>query len=230
MSELNANSMPEAEQETEKNPQPRFMVVAIGASAGGLAGLKTFFDNTPADTGLAFVVVMHLAPEYQSHLPELLQTHTNMPVIQVSQTIEMSPNHVYVIPPNRNLAAIDTHLRLLELEETRQQRATIDHFFRTLASAHGAEAIGVILPGTGADGSLGLKQIKELGGLTVVQDPAEAEYNSMPQNAIATGVIDLVLPVAEMPSQICDFVRVSPDLPSLEEQQNLPETEEDILP
>lgn len=229
MSELNANSMPEAEQETEKKPQPRFMVVAIGASAGGLAGLKTFFDNTPADTGLAFVVVMHLAPEYQSHLPELLQTHTNMPVIQVSQTIEMSPNHVYVIPPNRNLAAIDTHLRLLELEEMRQQRAPIDHFFRTLASAHGAEAIGVILSGTGADGSLGLKQIKELGGLTVVQDPAEAEYNSMPQNAIATGVIDLVLPVAEMPSQICDFVRVSPDLPALEEQQNLPETEEDML-
>ena len=229
MSELNASPMPEPEQETEKKIQPQFMVVGIGASAGGLAGLKSFFDNTPADTGLAFVVVMHLAPEYQSHLPELLQTHTKMPVVQVSQTMEMVPNHVYVIPPNRNLAAIDTHLRLSELEEMRQQRAPIDHFFRTLASAHGPQAIGVILSGTGADGSLGLKQIKELGGLTVVQDPSEAEYNSMPQNAIATGVIDLILPVAEMPSQITSYVHVLPDLPALEEQQKLPETEEDIL-
>lgn len=215
---------------TEENPfQPQFMAVGIGASAGGLEALKTFFEHTPADTGMAFVVVVHLSPEHPSHLPELLQTYTQMPVTQVTETIKMEPDHVYVIPPNRNLSAIDTHLRLTELEESRRQRAPIDHFFRTLAQAHGEKAIGIVLSGTGADGSIGLKQIKEEGGLTVVQDPREAQYDSMPQNAIITGLIDLVLPAAEMGGQIRDFLHVQPRLPDEVVQEDLPNTNEGWL-
>lgn len=214
--------------ESDATFQPQFTIVAIGASAGGLEALQIFFDQMPPDTGMAFVVVMHLSPEHRSHLPQLLQSHTEMPVRQVTQTIAMAPNHIYVIPPNRNLSSIDTHLRLSELEAARRQRAPIDHFLRTLAKTHGEQAIGVVLSGTGSDGSLGLKEIKEAGGLTVVQDPVEAEYDSMPQNAIATGLIDLILPVAEMPAQIGNYVRVGPSLRATETEM-LPEVEGDQL-
>lgn len=226
MDENKTNSKQQAQQRDSK-----FTVVGIGASAGGLAALRTFFDNMPPNTGMAFVVIMHLSPEHQSHLPQLLQSHTEMPVTQVAQTVAVAPNHIYVIPPNCNLSAIDTHLRLTELEESRRQRAPIDHFFRTLAGTHGSKAIGVVLSGTGSDGSVGLKQIKEDGGLTVVQDPTEAEYDSMPQNAIVTGLIDLVLPVAEMPAKIRSFVRTEPRLPDQaeEEAEEAPPTDEDLL-
>ena len=124
----------------------------------------------------------------------------------------MEPNQVYVIPPNANLDTIDTHLRLTQLEERRQERAPIDHFFRTLAKTHDGEAIGVILTGSGSDGTLGLREIKERGGLAIVQDPTEAEYDGMPQSAIAAGLVDLVLPLAQIPGAIVDFVRTQPDV------------------
>jgi two-component system, chemotaxis family, CheB/CheR fusion protein len=189
-----------------------FPIVGIGASAGGLAALKTLFGHVAEDSGLAFVVVMHLSPEHESHLEELLQPHVRMPVTQVKETIEIKQNCVYVIPPNANLDAIDTHLRLSKLEARRQERAPIDHFFRTLADSHGRNAIGVILSGTGSDGTLGLRRIKEQGGLTIVQAPAEAEYDGMPQSAIAAAPVDLVLPLADMPSTILRFVRTEPRL------------------
>lgn len=229
MSQTKPNQTPDPDQEINDEHQPQFSVVGMGASAGGLAGLKTFFDHMPDETGLAFVVVMHLSPEHQSHLPELLQIHTNMTVTQVAQTMEILPNHVYVIPPNRNLSAIDTHLRLVPLEESRQQRAPIDHFFRTLAVTHRNKAIGIVLSGTGADGAVGLKKIKEEGGLAIVQDPVEAEYDSMPQSAIATGLVDLILPVAAMPAQIQDFVQMEPHLPHAAETADLPESDEALL-
>src|SRR5512138_3946581 len=165
-----------------------FPVVGIGASAGGLAALKRFFAHVPKDSGLAYVVVVHLSPEHESRFGEILQPHVKMPVNQVTKTTALEKNCVYVIPPNSNLEAIDTHLRLADLEARRQERAPIDHFFRTLAGAHGSQAIGVVLSGTGSDGSLGLRRIKECGGLTVVQDPAEAEYDSMPKSAIASAL------------------------------------------
>src|SRR5215471_14962393 len=181
------------------NPQspsrPKPTVVGIGASAGGLAALKTFLENVPRDSGLAFVVVVHLSPDHESHLAELLQPHVRFPVQQVVETTALEPNHVYVIPPNANLSAIDTHLRLSKLEERRQERAPIDHFFRTLAKTHDGHAIAVILTGTGSDGTLGVKDIKANGGLVIVQDPNDAEYDGMPQSAIATGMVDLILPV-----------------------------------
>src|SRR4051812_44776789 len=180
-------------------------VVGIGASSGGLAALQTFFDNVPADSGLAFVVVVHLAPDWESHIDELLQPHVRFPVQQVSQTVPLEANHVYVIPPNANLNAIDTHLRLSRLVERRVDRAPIDYFFRTLASAREGQSIAVVLTGTGSDGTLGIQEIKAYGGTVIVQETGDAEYAGMPGSAIATGLADLVLPVAQIPSVILHF-------------------------
>ncbi|GLC25122.1 GAF domain-containing protein [Roseisolibacter agri] len=191
-------------------PEPPITVVGIGASAGGLAALKAFFRHVPADSGLAYAVVVHLAPDHESHLAELLQPHVRMPVQQVAESTALAPNRVYVIPPGRNLSAVDTHLRLSELEEDRRERAPIDHFFRTLAATHDGASVGVILTGTGSDGTLGVTAIKERNGLVVVQDPADAEYDGMPQSAVATGLADLVLPLAAIPDAILRFARTRP--------------------
>ncbi|MEX0724934.1 MAG: chemotaxis protein CheB [Planctomycetaceae bacterium] len=193
-----------------------FPIVGIGASAGGLAALKEFFAHVPGDSGMAFVVVIHLSPEHKSHLTEVLQPHVGMPVQQVNETVQIEQNRVYVIPPNANLDTIDTHLRLTKLEEQRRERAPIDHFFRTLAKTHDGQAIGVILTGTGSDGAIGLRDIKEGGGLVIAQDPNEAEFDGMPQSAIATGLVDLVLPLAKIPEAVIRFARTQPRLPIAE--------------
>ncbi|WP_339749444.1 CheR family methyltransferase [uncultured Rubinisphaera sp.] len=189
-----------------------FPLVGIGASAGGLAALKEFFSHVPVKSGMAYVIVVHLSPDHKSLLAELLQPSIKIPVQQVTETTKLEPDHVYVIPPNANLDTIDTHLRLTELEESRVERAPIDHFFRTLANTHGDHAIGVILTGTGSDGTLGLRQIKAQVGLTIVQDPNEAEFDGMPQSAIATGMVDLILPLAEIPEAILRFSKTKPRL------------------
>lgn len=194
------------------SPEEPFPVVGIGASAGGLNALRKLFAKLPHDSGIAYVIVAHLSPEHPSHLPELLQSASAMPVRAVVRTTPLERDHVYVIPPNANLDAIDTHLRLSELEERRRERAPIDHFFRTLAEHHQHRAIGVILSGTGSDGTLGLRRIKELGGLTLVQDPLEAEYDGMPRSAITGAPVDLVLPLAEIPSAIVRYVHAAPQL------------------
>ena len=182
-------------------------IVGIGASAGGLAALKTLFAHVPEESGLAFVVVVHLSPEGESHLADILQPKVKMPVQQVTETVPIKANHVYIIPPGCNLDTIDTHLRLSELEERRRDRAPIDHFLRTLANVHDGHAVGVILSGTGSDGTLGIREIKGAGGLTLVQDPNEAEYDGMPQSAIASGLVDAVLPLAEIPDYIIRYAR-----------------------
>lgn len=204
-------------------------VVGIGASAGGLAALKLFFDHVPADSGLAFVVVIHLAPEHKSHMADLLQPHVAIPVQQVTDVTLLEPNHVYVIPPNANINTIDTHLRLSKLEEKRSKRAPIDHFFRTLASTHDGQAVGVVLTGTGSDGTLGIKDIKARGGLIIVQDPNEAEYDGMPQSAIATGLVDLILPVNQIPAAIMRFDHTEPRVPIGEEPEDDAESGEPAI-
>src|SRR5215469_4684123 len=215
------------------NPQrpskPEPTVVGIGASAGGLAALKVFLEHLPDDCGLAFVVVVHLSPDHESHLAELLQPHVRFPVEQVRHTTLLEPNHVYIIPPNANLNAIDTHLRLSKLEARRQERAPIDHFFRTLAGTQDGHAIAVVLTGTGSDGTLGVKDIKANGGIVIVQDPAEAEYDGMPQSAIASGMVDFVLPIAEIPDSILRFVRVRPRLPVPVETEEISQDERALL-
>ncbi len=193
-------------------------VVGIGTSAGGLAALKDLLGLIPTTSGIAWVVVVHLSPEHESHLAELLQPHVPVAVQQVTSTVRLEPDRVYVIPPNANLDSVDTHLRLTELEERRAERAPIDHFFRTLARTHDGGSVGVVLTGTGSDGAQGLREIKEKGGLTIVQEPSEAEYPGMPQTAIATGLVDLVLTLDRIPRGILDFFAAAVEHPAADEE------------
>src|SRR5215510_8791067 len=201
-----------------ETPARKMTVVGIGASAGGLDALKQFFSVMPADTGLAFVVVVHLAPQRESHLAELLQPRAKMPVQQVTDTAELKPNRVYVIPPGRNLSAVDTHLRVTPMETDRLARAPVDHFLRTLAETRDGSSIAVILSGTGTDGAEGVRHIRGAGGLVLVQDPGEAEYDGMPRSAINSGVVDLVVPVKEMPRHITSFVGTKPQVLAADER------------
>lgn len=196
----------------EQNLGESLTIVGIGASAGGLAALKSLFAAMTADTGAAFVVVVHLSPEHKSHLTELLQPHCAMPIQQVTETVRLEPNRVFIIPPNANLNTIDTHLRLSDLEEQPRHRATIDHFFRTLAQTHDGNSIGIVLTGTGADGTLGLRYIKQAGGVTIAQDPGEAEFDGMPRSAVVAGVVDFVLPIERIAEELVRLSRIEPRL------------------
>lgn len=179
-------------------------VVGIGASAGGLAALQDFFDALPSNTGMAFVVVTHMDPERESLLPEILQRHTAMPVLQVQDLTAIEPDHVYVIPPGRRILVTDSHLDTEEFEEPRGHRTPIDFFFRSLADVH-RQAVAIILSGGGTDGAVGVKAVKEEGGLLMVQEPAEAEHDGMPRAAIATGLADVVLPVAQLAAKLVEY-------------------------
>jgi two-component system CheB/CheR fusion protein len=132
-----------------------FLMVGLGASAGGYQALKQFFQRMPADCGMAFVVILHLSPQHKSNLAELLQRETDMPVAQVTETVKVEPNHVYVIPPTQHLAMTDGHIRLTEPEQFKGKRVPIDLFFRSLAQAYGPQGVCIILSGSGADGTLG---------------------------------------------------------------------------
>jgi two-component system CheB/CheR fusion protein len=206
-----------------------FPIVGLGASAGGIGALKTFFSHMPPDSGMAFVVVVHLSPQHESHLAQVVQVSTSMPVAQVQARMRVEPNSVYVVPPNRSLAMTDGHLDVSEIRRIEERRAPIDIFFRTLADTHGSQAIAVVLSGTGADGSMGLKRIKEEGGLCLVQEPGEAEYSEMPRNSIATGLVDHVLPVAELPGAIVAFREHFAALPPPASSDDAPVADEATL-
>ncbi len=184
-----------------------FLIVGMGASAGGITAFKQFFERVPADSGMAYVVILHLSPDHDSRLAEVLQASASIPVSQVSESVRVEPNHVYVIPPNKSLAMDDGHLALSEITGYEERRAPVDIFFRTLATEHTTRAVAVILSGTGPNGSMGVKRVKEMGGIILVQDPREAEYSDMPRNSIATGLVDYVLPVAEIPAKIIAYQR-----------------------
>ncbi|HZJ09425.1 MAG TPA: chemotaxis protein CheB [Trueperaceae bacterium] len=192
-------------------------VVGLGASAGGLEVLQAFFDRMPADSGMAFVVIMHLSPDHESRLPEILQSHTAMVVDRVTDSVAMQADHVYVIAPNLKLTASDSNLNVSEVEKERNNRAPVDHFFRTLAEAHGDHAAAIILSGTGSNGSLGIRHVKERGGFVLVQAPDQANYDGMPLSAIATGAVDLVLPIEEMPERLIAYRDGAPLGPLVED-------------
>ena len=177
-------------------------VVGLGASAGGIHALKHFFANVEPVNGTAYVVILHLSPDHDSHLAEVLHTTARMPVTQVTASTPIVADHVYVVPPNRILSIADGSLTVSEFTRPEERRSPVDLFFRALAHARGARSACVVLSGTGPNGSAGLKRVKEYGGLVIAQDPDEAEYGDMPRNAIATGLVDLVLPVAEIPARI----------------------------
>jgi two-component system, chemotaxis family, CheB/CheR fusion protein len=184
----------------------RFPTVGIGTSAGGVHALQMFFENLPDNVDAAFVVVVHLDPGRQSELSSILATRTRMPVAQVSSRMALRSRHVYVIPPNRQLLVTDQHLAITEFDEPRWQRAPIDLFFRSLAAQRGDD-FAIVLSGAGSDGSVGIKAVKEAGGIILVQDPDEAEYRSMPRSAVATGLADFVLPVREIAGRLPELIR-----------------------
>lgn len=182
-----------------------FPVVGIGASAGGIQALMTFFEHMPNDCGMAFVVIMHLSPKHESNVDKIIQNVTKMPVLQVTQAVAIERNRIYVIPPALDLSMNDGYLRLQQPERERGPQVAIDLFFRALADVHHSHAVGIVLSGSGADGSVGLSRIKEQGGVTLAQAPDDAEYESMPSSAIETGMVDIVLPVAEMPQRLVEL-------------------------
>ena len=184
-----------------------FPVVGVGASAGGLAAFEAFFSGMPADTepGMAFVLVQHLAPDHKSLLTELIQRYTRMQVYEVEDGMVVRPNCAYIIPPNRDMAFLNGTLQLLEPTAPRGQRLPIDFFFRSLAQDQGERAIGIVLSGTGSDGTQGVRAIKGGGGMVMAQNPESTEFDGMPTSAIATGLVDYELPPAEMPAQLIAY-------------------------
>jgi two-component system CheB/CheR fusion protein len=184
-----------------------FPIVGIGASAGGLAAFEAFFSGMPAleDPGMAFVLVQHLAPDHKSILTDLIRRYTRMQVFEVEDGMVVKPNCAYIIPPGCDMAFLNGALQLLEPAAPRGQRLPIDFFFRSLAQDQRERAIGIVLSGTGSDGTLGVRAIKGEGGMVMAQTPSTTEYDGMPRNAIATGLVDFELPPVEMPSNLIAY-------------------------
>ena len=201
-----------------------FPIVGIGASAGGLAAFEAFFSGMPPDAapGMAFVLVQHLAPNHKSLLAELIRRYTPMPVLEVEDTTVVAPNCVYIITPNRDMALINGSLQLLEPSAPRGQRLPIDFFFKSLATDQRERAIGIVLSGTGSDGSLGVRAIKDAGGLVMAQTPQTAEFDGMPCSAIATGLVDYQLETSAMPAQLLTYVKYAFGQFSLRADKPLP--------
>jgi two-component system, chemotaxis family, CheB/CheR fusion protein len=195
-----AKRRPRAKQDND------FPVVGIGASAGGLEALENLVSHIPPNPGLAFVIIQHLDPKHPSMMVSLLQKHTKMSVLEIKDGMKVKTNCVYLNPPNRNVTIVKHILRLAEpVLPARGTQLPIDHFFRSLAADMKEKAICVVLSGTGSDGSLGLKAVKGEGGITLAQDVRQAKYDGMPQSAIDTGFVDLVLPVEKMPRELIKY-------------------------
>jgi two-component system CheB/CheR fusion protein len=193
--------------EQDRSNEKTFFIVGIGASAGGLEAFTKLLDHLPSDTGMAFVLVQHLAPTKDSMLAELLSKATSMPVCEVQDGMTVEPDHVYVIPPNTALAVFHGKLRLLPRGETHTRHMPVDSFFRSLAEDQGQSAVGIILSGTGSDGSLGIRAIKAAGGIVLSQDEQSAKYDGMPKSAAATGVVDFILPPEKIAAELARISR-----------------------
>ncbi|MCB7480578.1 chemotaxis protein CheB [Christiangramia sediminis] len=188
--------------------QPR--IIAVGASAGGLEALKAFFKKIPASDKNAYVVIQHLSPDYKSMMGELLKKNTNLPIVQIKDQMEVKHGHVYLIPPANNLILEDEILRLTEKPKNQTLNLPIDMFFESMAKQRKERAIGIVLSGTGSDGTRGARAIKENDGMIMVQDPKEAKFDGMPKSAINTGLVDYILSVDEMGPELRNFISSPP--------------------
>ncbi len=206
-----------------------FLIVGIGASAGGVQALKEFFENVSSESGMAYVVILHLSPDYDSQLATILQSVAAVPVTQVTKKVLVKPNHIYVVPPNQSLKMLAGHIVVEPIHTVEERRAPVDIFFRTLADSHQARAVAVVLSGTGANGSMGMKRVKECGGAVFVQNPREAEYSDMPRNSIATDLVDAILNVGEIPAKILAYKesRLTIEIP--DEPESRPESDQAAL-
>ena len=203
--------------EVPENKTDYFPIVGIGASAGGLSAFENFFSGMPddKDPDMAFVLVQHLAPDHKSILSDLIRRYTRMQVFEVEDGMKVCPNCAYIIPPNFDMAFLNGTLQLLKPAAPRGQRMPIDFFFRSLAQDQRERAIGIVLSGTGSDGTLGVRAIKGEGGMAMAQDPASTEFDGMPRSAIGTGMIDYQLVPAEMPARIIAYVAHALGAPSI---------------
>ncbi|MCL5743014.1 MAG: hypothetical protein M1541_03660, partial [Acidobacteria bacterium] len=191
----------------EARQERGFPIVGIGASAGGLEALEELFAHMPSDSGAAFVVITHQHPGHTSLLPELLGKKTSLPVIEATDEMKVRPNHVYVCPPGGQLDILNGKLQFMNADMTERPHLPIDHFFRSLAQDQKEKAIGIILSGTGTDGTLGLKAIKGESGMAMVQQVESAKYSGMPSSAAATGLADYVLPTSAMSARLVAYAR-----------------------
>src|SRR6266850_337186 len=188
-------------------------VVGVGASAGGLEAFSQLLEALPADLGMAVVFVQHLAPTHESSLPELLRNVSSLPVIQVSEGMRLERDHVYVIPPNAQLALNDGQLHLSPRATDKSQYTPIDFFFRSLAESARERSIAIVLSGTASDGAQGIREVKAAGGITIAQRPETAKYDGMPRAAVATGMVDLTLAPREIAAALVEIAHSDADEP-----------------
>jgi two-component system CheB/CheR fusion protein len=203
----------------DKNKTLPTHVVGIGASAGGLEALQDFFGNLPSDTQAAYVVVQHLSPDYKSMMSELLSKHTDIPIFPVKDSIIIEARAIYLMPPRKNMLIADGKLLLSDQMPDTHPHMSIDVFLRSLAEDQQHKAIGVILSGTGSDGTRGIRAMKESGGLVVVQEPESAKFDGMPKSAYNTGLADLVLSAKEMGKSLVNYMNhpsISGDIPVIQ--------------
>ena len=204
-----------------------FPIVGIGASAGGLDAFKRLLTEIPENSGMAYVLVQHLDPSHESILPEILQRVTKIPVHEITEDIHLAPDHIYVIPPNKMLLSTDGVLKLTDRQK--KINLSVDIFFTSLAEVHKEFAVGVVLSGTGSDGTLGLKAIKEHGGVSIAQDTESAAHDSMPQSAIHAGVVDFILAPEKIPAQLLQINSAYKTNHFYKHEEELPKDDETIF-
>ncbi|WP_232824730.1 chemotaxis protein CheB [Algibacillus agarilyticus] len=185
---------------------PPSHIIAIGASAGGLEAIQTLFDSLPDDLGVAYVLIQHLSPDFKSMMNELLSKHTQMPSHQITEGERLQANTIYLMPPGKYIRMVEARIYLSDLPPDNRINLPINEFFRSLSEDKQNKSIGIILSGTGSDGSRGAQALKEVGALVIAQDPDEAQFDGMPINAINSGAVDFVLKTSEMSEQISNFI------------------------
>jgi two-component system, chemotaxis family, CheB/CheR fusion protein len=206
-----------------RQPQnPSFPIVGIGASAGGLEALERFLSNMPNKTGTAFVIIQHLDPKHKSIMGLLLKKHTKLEILEVKNRMKIKPDCVYLNPPSKYVAIKNRSFCITDPIEPHGARLPIDYFFRSLSETRGEKSVGIILSGTGTDGTLGLKAIKSAGGMVMVQEEKEAKYDGMPRSAIDSGLVDFILPVGKMPKELMKYIQH----PYIDEPLKTPTTRE----
>ncbi|HEX2959704.1 MAG TPA: chemotaxis protein CheB, partial [Chitinispirillaceae bacterium] len=212
--EKNQQSVGGGEETSKVKEDDNFPIVGIGSSAGGLEALEIFLRHVPTDSGMAVIIVQHLDPNYKGIMDELLQHATSMKVLQVEENMKIEPNHVYLIPPNKDMSVLKGVLHLLDPAKPRGLRLPIDFFFRSLAEDLQEKSIGVILSGMGSDGTLGLRSIKEKAGGVFIQDPSTAKFDGMPRSAIDAGLADVIAPVEDLPGKIMAYLQHTLQIPT----------------
>ena len=206
-----------------------FKVVGIGASAGGLEAIQDFFSKMPPNSDVAFVVIQHLSPDHKSMMNELLAKHTRMEILIATEGLPVKPNHIYLIPPGKNLTIFHKKLFLTKIDKKESINLPIDIFFRSLAKDLGKDSVGIILSGTGSDGTLGIRAIKAASGMVMVQDDRSAKFDGMPRSSIATGLVDYVLNTKQMPEKLLGYIQHPYINKTKDFKEELDQTEDALL-